>query len=88
MSKESPNGPTPKPHEQAHEQTGDTLSAILYAVTNPEEHRVNLYQVIRVGAHRVWIRAEIFHGGIAHALDMARPLKGEIVLNTIPLEAK
>jgi hypothetical protein len=32
----------------------------------------------------VGLRAEIVRGGVAHALDTAKPRKGEIVLNSAP----
>ncbi len=33
-----------------------------------------------------YVRAEVFEGDVSDALDAANPLKGETVLNTIPLE--
>lgn len=32
-----------------------------------------------------YVRSELFDGGYPEALDKAKPLEGEIVLNTVPI---
>lgn len=62
-------------------------SMIFYASTEP-----SAFKIIVVGHHRktkkpfhCYLRTEVVDGDALHALDMAKPKRGETVLNAIEL---
>ncbi len=58
-------------------------AVILYSTTTPDNE--SAYHVIPTPAGKVYIRADVKEcDGLMHALDTAKPLRGETVLNTIP----
>jgi hypothetical protein len=63
-------------------------SLILYYTTSPSQVSAapTDYQKVETLYGFFWIRAEPFNGGVALALDAAKPRERERVLNTIPAE--
>lgn len=61
-------------------------SVVLYAATRRIDDNDD-YQIVTVGNHVLFIRTELRENeDVGPALDNATPRKGEIVLNSIPLD--
>lgn len=65
---------TPKPTDETD------IASVVTKKKRRDAHTTDVWQV------EVGLRAEIVNGGVARALDNAKPRKGEIVLNSAPYE--
>jgi hypothetical protein len=68
-------------------------TAILYyspeplaGAPKPPGHHQAIHTTLNDKPVSLWIRLEVVEGDTLHALDHAKPLPGETVLNTVALE--